>query len=109
MVWKSVQRSGRTSIFATTRSLSASVKVTPFSSANGIFSELIFSSGVMRPPVVVCAIVYDLRLLHTAPFRDEQRHRLGRLPQRLQIYIFVEAVDRLAAGAKAQARDIVVE
>jgi hypothetical protein len=32
--------------------LSASVKVTPFSSANGIFIDCIFSSGVMRdrPP-----------------------------------------------------------
>src|SRR5262249_35118716 len=40
---------------ATTRSLSASVKVTPFSSANGIFIDWIFSSGVMRPPVLLCA------------------------------------------------------
>jgi hypothetical protein len=48
-----VQRSGRTSIRATTRSLSASVKVTPFNSANGILIEFTFSSGVMsgNPPV----------------------------------------------------------
>src|ERR1700755_348461 len=53
MVWCSVQRSGRTSIRATTRSFSASVKVTPFNSANGIFIDVIFSSGVMvgSPPV----------------------------------------------------------
>src|SRR5262245_60786908 len=50
MVWCRVQRSGRTTIFATTRSLSASVNVTPFSSAKGIFIELIFSSGVISPP-----------------------------------------------------------
>ena len=42
-----VQRSGRTIIRATTRSLSASTNVTPFSSANGIFIDWIFSSGVM--------------------------------------------------------------
>src|SRR5882757_6286477 len=47
MVWLRVQRSGRTSIRATTRSLSASVKVTPFNSAKGIFIELTFSSGVI--------------------------------------------------------------
>jgi hypothetical protein len=46
-----VQRSGRTGILATTRSLSASVKVTPFNSAKGIFIDWIFSSGVMHPPV----------------------------------------------------------
>ena len=39
-----------TGIFATTRSVPASVKVTPFSSANGIFIDWIFSSGVIRPP-----------------------------------------------------------
>src|ERR1700686_5377289 len=47
MVWPSVQRSGRTSIRATTRSLSASVKVTPFRLAKGICIELTFSSGVI--------------------------------------------------------------
>src|ERR1700720_4727697 len=47
MAWWSVQRSGRTSIRATTRSLSASTKVIPFNSANGIFIERIFSSGVI--------------------------------------------------------------
>src|SRR3981189_1772386 len=47
MVWLRVQRSGRTSIRATTRSLSASVNVTPFNSANGIFIEFTFSSGVI--------------------------------------------------------------
>src|SRR6202451_1326267 len=47
IVWLSVQRSGRTSIRATTRSVSASVKVTPFNSANGIFIDWIFSSGVI--------------------------------------------------------------
>src|SRR3984885_7383793 len=47
IVWLSVQRSGRTSIRAPTRSLSASVNVTPFNSAKGIFIEWIFSSGVM--------------------------------------------------------------
>src|ERR1700712_260199 len=54
MEWCNVQRSGRTSIRATTRSLSASVKVTPFNCANGIGIELSFSSGVMgRDPLVV--------------------------------------------------------
>src|SRR5262249_19636974 len=48
-------------------------------------------------------------LLHPAPFRDEQRGRLRRLPQRVQVDIFVEAVHGLAAGAEAQARDVVVE
>src|SRR5690349_12848178 len=50
-----------------------------------------------------------LRLLHPAPFRDEQRHRLGRLLQRLQIDKLVEAVHLAAAGAETQARDAVVE
>src|SRR6201996_6879469 len=50
MLFLTVQRSGRTSIFATTRSLSASTNVTPFNSANGIFIARIFSSGVMIPP-----------------------------------------------------------
>src|SRR5258708_37384640 len=50
-----------------------------------------------------------LRLLHPAPFRDEQRHRLRRLLQRLQIDEFVEAVHLAAAGAEAEARDAVVE
>jgi hypothetical protein len=31
------------------------VKVTPFNSANGIFSDWIFSSGVIDPPVLVPA------------------------------------------------------
>jgi hypothetical protein len=47
MTWLSVQRSGLTCMRATTRSLSASVKVTPFNSAKGIFIDRIFSSGVM--------------------------------------------------------------
>ena len=47
--------------------------------------------------------------LHPAPFRDEQRGRLGGFPQRLQIDIFVEAVHRRTAGAEAQARDVVVQ
>src|ERR1700730_17081467 len=53
MVCPRVQRSGRTSIRATTRSFPASVNVTPFNSAKGIFIELTFSSGVMigSPPV----------------------------------------------------------
>src|SRR6202022_2300054 len=53
MVCPRGQRSGRTSIRATTRSFPASVNVTPFNSAKGIFIELTFSSGVMTgsPPV----------------------------------------------------------
>src|SRR6201994_4788159 len=50
MVLLAGQRSGRPVIRATTRSLSASTKVTPFRSANGIFIERIFSSGVMGTP-----------------------------------------------------------
>src|SRR5258707_14603680 len=57
MVWLRVQRSGRTSMRATTRSFPASVNVTPFNSANGIFIELTFSSGVMigNPPILLQA------------------------------------------------------
>src|ERR1700712_4568247 len=47
--------------------------------------------------------------LHPAPFRDEERGRLGRFPQGLQLDIFVEAVHRRPAGAEAQARNVVVE
>ena len=50
-----------------------------------------------------------LRLLHPAPFRDEQRGRLGRLPQRVQFDIFVEAVHRRSRRAEAQARNVVVQ
>src|ERR1700759_3358330 len=45
-----VQRSGRTSILATTRSFSASMKTTPFNSAKGIFLDCSNSSGVMVSP-----------------------------------------------------------
>src|ERR1700694_502630 len=51
----------------------------------------------------------DLHSLHAAPFRDEQRGGLGRLPQGVEIDIFVEAVRRSTAGAEAQARNIVVQ
>src|SRR5690349_1847825 len=50
-----------------------------------------------------------LHLLHPAPFSNEQGRRLGRLPQRLQIDILVEAVHRRTARAKAQAWDVVVQ
>src|SRR5258708_1493504 len=62
MVLPRVQRSGRTSIRATTRSFSASVKVTPFSSAKGIFIEFTRSSGVMigNPPVFLPGSYADL-------------------------------------------------
>jgi hypothetical protein len=42
-----VQRSGRTSIRATTRSFSTSVNFTPFNSANGIVIALTLSSSDM--------------------------------------------------------------
>src|SRR5450432_3098402 len=119
MMWWRVQRSGRTSIRATTRSFSASRKVTPLSPANGSFIDWIFSSGVIECPSPLLpsgharawhASNVDLsRLLDAAPFRDEQRGRLGRFAQRLQIDIFVEAMHRSAAGAEAQARDVVVQ
>src|SRR6187401_1464592 len=51
----------------------------------------------------------ELHLLYPAPLRDEQRGGFGRFSQRIQVDIFVEAVDRRAAGAEAQARDIVVQ
>jgi hypothetical protein len=51
----------------------------------------------------------QLHLLHPAPFRDEQRGRFRRLPQRVQIDIFIEPVHRGATGAEAQARDVVVQ
>src|SRR5258708_1442091 len=98
-MWLRVQRSGLTSMRATTRSLSASVKMTPFSSANGSFMDWIFSSGVMRP----------LRLLHAAPFRNEQRGCLGRFAQRVEIDIFVETVHCSPTGAEAQARNGVAQ
>src|SRR5216683_6712610 len=98
-MWLRVQRSALTSMRATTRSLSASVKMTPFSSANGSFMDWIFSSGVMGP----------LRLLQPAPFRDEQRGCLGRFAQRVEIDIFVETVHCSPAGAEAQARNVVVQ
>src|ERR1700716_299522 len=62
MVFPRVHRSGRTSIRATTRSLSASVNVTPFNSAKGIFIELTFSSGVMIgiPPVSLPCVIREL-------------------------------------------------
>ena len=47
----------------------------------------------------------DLDRLHAAPLRDKQCGRFRRLPQRVQIDIFVEAVHGSASGAKAQARD----
>src|SRR6266702_7524356 len=50
-----------------------------------------------------------LHLLHPAPLRNEQRRRLGRFAQRVQVDIFIEAVNGLAAGAKAQARDVVIQ
>src|SRR5215469_4194094 len=53
-----VQRSGRTRIRATTRSGSASVKVTPFNSANGIFIDWIFSSAVFCGPVMDSPLVF---------------------------------------------------
>src|SRR5580704_1681844 len=56
MVLLAVQRSGRTVMRATTRSLSASTKVTPFKSAKGIFIERTFSSGVMDTPGFLQAI-----------------------------------------------------
>src|SRR5690349_6830845 len=48
-------------------------------------------------------------LLQPAPFGNEQRGRLGGLPQGGEVDIFVETVQRLAARAKAQARNVVVE
>src|ERR1700759_151728 len=56
MVLLAVQRSGRTVMRATTRSLSASTKVTPFKSAKGIFIERTFSSSVMGTPGFLQAI-----------------------------------------------------
>src|SRR5436305_14999531 len=50
-----------------------------------------------------------LRFLCPAPFRDEQRHRLGRLLQRLQVDIFVEPVHLAAARAEAEAWNAVIE
>src|SRR3954447_427585 len=47
--------------------------------------------------------------LHPAPFRDEQRGRFRRLPQRFQIDILVEAMHRRPRGAEAQARYVVVQ
>src|ERR1700688_3733486 len=51
----------------------------------------------------------SLNLLHPAPFRDEQRCRLSRLSQRVEIDIFIKAVHRRPAGAEAQARDAIVQ
>src|SRR6478735_8312396 len=55
MVLRNVQRSGRTTILATTRSLSASMNVTPFNSAKGIFIPRIFSSSDIDPPGLLFA------------------------------------------------------
>src|SRR6266436_8660313 len=60
-------------------------------------------------PVMMEELALGLRLLHAAPFRDEQRGCLGGFAQRLQIDIFVEAMHRRSAGAEAKARDVVVE
>src|ERR1700736_5104773 len=57
MIWPRVHRSGRTSIRATTRSFPASVNVTPFNSAKGIFIELTFSSGVMTGDPLCLSVV----------------------------------------------------
>src|ERR1700747_316350 len=59
---------------------------------------------------VMAAVTGSLsRLLHAAPFRDEERGGLGRLPERSEIDIFVEAVYRRPAGAETKARDVVVQ
>src|SRR6516165_306064 len=131
MMWLRVQRSGLTCIRATTRSLSASTKVTPLSSAKGIFIDWIFSSGVMIAgplPFLACLQAWIARvsqamtsevmemlrggrlgLLHSAPFGDEERGGLGRFPKRIEIDVFVEAVHRRATGTEAETRDVVVQ
>src|ERR1700737_928294 len=49
-----------------------------------------------------------LHRLHPAPFRNEQRDGFGGFAQRVGVDIFVEAVHRRAAGAEAEARNVVV-
>src|SRR4051794_23891891 len=50
-----------------------------------------------------------LPFLHPTPSRNEQRGRLGRFAQRVQINIFIKPVHRSTAGPKAQAWDIVIQ
>src|ERR1700679_1446398 len=92
-MWPRVHKSGRTSIRATTRSGSASVKVTPFSSAKGIFIALTFSSGVMS----------------ATPFVYQPSFRDGPKDQTRNLEIPRRAIARLGFDAAHRPRNDVLE
>src|SRR5262249_30205441 len=66
-----VQKSVRTGILATTRSCSALTTTMPMRSANGIFRDLILSSGVMR------AAPLRIETLRYSPARGEPHAQDG--------------------------------